>query len=172
MSSAFSSPFRMILRNSVDSAVTFQMFRHFNHLISHQIISRKTPHSSCSTSSGFLLLSVSCSVASSVLSPCIPVRFPGDDVQIRHLSSGEAHGVRHRRQRWQPFPLRVTVSRRAVTSFPVPATFFVPAGWFSVSPDDRLTQFSALFILRSLSERDHPVGCSPARLQAFNSPGE
>ncbi len=172
MSSAFSSPFRMILRNSVDRPVTFQMFRHFNHLISHQIIASKTPHSSCSTSSGFLLLSAACSVASSVLSPCIPVRFPSMTVQIRHFSSGEAHGVRHRRSRWQTFPLRVTVSRRAVTSFPVPATFFVPAGWFSASPDDAFTQFSDLFILRSLSERDHPWRCSPARLQAFNSPSE
>jgi hypothetical protein len=44
--------------------------------------------------------------------------------------------------RWQTFPLRVMVSRRAASShFPDPATFFVPAGWFSASPGGRLLIF-------------------------------
>ncbi|KFZ99958.1 hypothetical protein DP20_3698 [Shigella flexneri] len=54
--------------------------------------------------------------------------FPAITVQIRHFSSGEAHGVRHRRQQMADFSLRVTVSRRAVTSFPSPGHFFRACG--------------------------------------------
>ena len=87
----------------------------------------------------FYFSASACSVASSVLSPCIPVRFPSDDcTDPPFLLRGSA---------WRPSStsadgrLFLCASRSAggqSLHFPVPATFFVPAGWFSASPDDRL----------------------------------
>ena len=73
-------------------------------------------------------------------------------VQIRHFSSGEAHGVRHRRQQMADFSFARHGQQAGCPSFPSPGHFFVPAGWFQLHQMIAFTQFSDLFILRSLSE--------------------
>ncbi len=79
-------------------------------------------------------------------------------VQIRHFSSGEAHGVRHRRQQMADFSFARHGQQADchLISQSRPLFSCLRAG-FQLHQMIAFTQFSDLFILRSLSERDHPV---------------
>ena len=103
----------------------------------------------------FYFSASACSVVSSVSIPVSQFDFPAMTVQIRHFSSGKRMASVIDVSRWQTFPLRVTVSRRALPP-PSPGHFSCPGPEQFLPPDDRLfTQFSDLH--RPLSERYHPV---------------